>query len=58
MRDENRTLIGRYCGSDLPTVFSSPNNNLHLRFVSNAQDAATGFELQYHSVSQGMRSFF
>ena len=48
--DENSGMIGAYCGSDSPGPLISQGNQLFIKFVSDINVLAMGFEASYESM--------
>ena len=46
------TLIGKHCGSSLPSSFVSSVNKIYIHFTSDAAKNGPGFELAYESTSE------
>lgn len=44
------TLVGRYCGTTIPSVYTSSSNFLYVRFVSDDSEAAAGFNASFEAV--------
>ncbi|XP_077301904.1 cubilin-like [Arctopsyche grandis] len=47
---ERDNLIGRYCGNNLPTPFTSSSNNVLIVFKSDSSFATKGFRIRYEMV--------
>lgn len=51
--DASAPLLGRLCGASPPAVIQTTDNHLHMRFVSDASNEASGFKLIFEAHSQG-----
>ena len=47
-------LIGKYCGTTIPTVIPSVSNQLFLRFVSDSSGRRKGFRITWDGTATGM----
>eukprot|EP00794_Sanderia_malayensis_P003246 gene3246-3727_t len=43
----NSTLVGKFCGSNVPSAITSFGNSLYVRFFSDQSSSARGFRAQY-----------
>lgn len=50
---ESAPLIGKFCGTDIPTEIPSQANQMYIRFVSDFSRSMQGFEIQWDSTTQG-----
>ena len=50
----NSTLLGRFCGADLPAPVNSTFNSLLVKFVTDDSEQRTGFRINY-TTSRGKR---
>ncbi|XP_054002675.1 cubilin [Hylaeus anthracinus] len=46
-------LIGKYCGTDIPTEIISQTNQMYLKFVSDASRTYSGFNIEWDSTTVG-----
>ncbi|XP_012062648.1 PREDICTED: cubilin [Atta cephalotes] len=53
---DSAPLIGKFCGTDIPTEIPSQANQMYVRFVSDFSRSMTGFEIQWDSTTQGCGS--
>jgi len=51
---DSAPLIGKFCGTDIPTEIPSQANQMYVRFVSDFSRSMTGFEIQWDSTTQGI----
>ncbi|XP_069067650.1 cubilin [Pleurodeles waltl] len=51
--DASSPLLGKYCGSTVPSPIFPNNNVLHLRFVSDIVSAGSGYEITWTSSPTG-----
>ena len=57
--DRTSPLIGRFCGSTPPVMFTSQSNLLHVEWhTNNDNNTDRGFLLQYETISQGANAVF
>lgn len=47
------SLGGRLCGTSPPSITQTTDNNLHIRFISDATNEGSGFKLIFEAHSQG-----
>ena len=45
--DESARFVGRYCGSDIPSVYFSTRNELWVNFKSDSSNTHAGFRASY-----------
>ncbi|KZC14141.1 Cubilin [Dufourea novaeangliae] len=50
---ETSPLIGKYCGTDIPTQIISQTNQLYLKFVSDSSRQYPGFSIEWDSTTRG-----
>ncbi|XP_078037937.1 cubilin [Augochlora pura] len=50
---ENSPLIGKYCGTDIPSQIISQSNQLYLKFVSDSSRQFNGFVIEWDSTTSG-----
>lgn len=50
--DTSAPLLSRLCGASTPSLLQTTDNHLHIRFVSDASNEASGFKLIFEGHSQ------
>ncbi|XP_033326417.2 cubilin [Megalopta genalis] len=50
---ETSPLIGKYCGTDIPSQIIGQSNQLYLKFVSDITRHFNGFEIEWDSTTSG-----
>ncbi|XP_076174105.1 cubilin isoform X2 [Ptiloglossa arizonensis] len=50
---ETSPLIGKYCGTDIPTEIISQTNQLYLKFISDITRSFAGFMIEWDSTTAG-----
>ncbi|XP_029048305.2 cubilin isoform X2 [Osmia bicornis bicornis] len=50
---EMSPLLGKFCGTDIPTEIISQTNQMYLKFVSDATRAFKGFSIEWDSTTTG-----
>lgn len=45
--DETADLVGRYCGSEIPSPYTSTGSSLFLKFKSDPSQRGAGFRATY-----------
>ncbi|XP_011637168.1 cubilin-like [Pogonomyrmex barbatus] len=53
---DSAPLIGKFCGTEIPTEIPSQANQMYIRFVSDFSRSMQGFEIQWDSTTQGCGS--
>ena len=53
-KDDSSTLIGTYCGSNVPTVLTSGDKNLYIVYTSS--DASNSFKASWKKVTSKLES--
>ncbi|GFR28958.1 cubilin [Trichonephila clavata] len=48
--DFNSGLVGRYCGSTLPTAITTTGNKLYINFHSDGKNNRAGFKLRFYTI--------
>ncbi|XP_023314262.1 cubilin homolog isoform X1 [Trichogramma pretiosum] len=49
----NSPLLGKYCGSQIPSEITSMTNQMYIKFVSDTSLQDKGFEIHWHSATTG-----
>eukprot|EP00794_Sanderia_malayensis_P007035 gene7036-7824_t len=57
-RPSRAKLIGKFCGTDFPSVINSTSNQLYLKFQSDGSVSKSGFKLRYEASSGCDKNFF
>ncbi|EFN66210.1 Cubilin [Camponotus floridanus] len=50
---DSAPLIGKFCGTEIPTEIPSQTNQMYIRFVSDFSRSLQGFEIQWDSTTEG-----
>jgi len=50
---DSAPLIGKFCGTDIPSEIPSQANQMYIRFVSDFSRSMPGFEIRWDSTTQG-----
>lgn len=50
---EMSPLLGKFCGTDIPTEIISQTNQMYLKFVSDASRGFSGFSIEWDSTTTG-----
>ncbi|KAH0948163.1 hypothetical protein HN011_006977 [Eciton burchellii] len=50
---ESAPLIGRYCGTEIPTEIPSQTNQMYIKFVSDYSRSMEGFHIEWDSTTMG-----
>ncbi|XP_050461753.1 cubilin-like [Cataglyphis hispanica] len=50
---DSAPLIGKFCGTEIPTEILSQTNQMYIRFVSDFSRSMQGFEIQWDSTTEG-----
>ncbi|XP_039305004.1 cubilin isoform X2 [Solenopsis invicta] len=53
---ESSPLLGKFCGTDIPTEIPSQSNQMYIKFVSDFSRTMEGFEIRWDSTTQGCGS--
>jgi len=54
---ESAPLIGKYCGTEIPTEIPSQTNQMYIKFVSDYSRSMEGFYIEWDSTTMGKRNF-
>lgn len=46
-------VIGKFCGNNLPSTFTSQSNQIRVLMVTDGSESARGFRLTYTTQSEG-----
>lgn len=50
---DSAPLIGKFCGTEIPTEIPSQTNQMYIKFVSDFSRTQQGFEIQWDSTTEG-----
>lgn len=50
---DSSSLVGKFCGTEIPSEIPSQTNQMYIRFVSDFSRSLQGFEIQWDSTTEG-----